>query len=95
MLDVTRRGFLVAPNGCRRKTLKRTFSYVGVPTHATLAVLLSSIALYATLLCILADAIYVRLRGTVIAEDTLRGDPCKVLFQDQLCLLKPLSSSGG
>jgi len=57
MLDVTRRGFLVAPNGCQRKIVKRTFSYAGVRTHATLAVLLSSIALYATLLCILAAAV--------------------------------------
>jgi hypothetical protein len=57
MLDVTRRGFLVAPNGCRRKIRKRTFSYAGGHTHATLAVLLSSIALYATLLCILAAAV--------------------------------------
>ena len=50
-------GFLVAPNGCQREIVKRTFSYAGVRTHATLAVLLSSIALYATLLYILAAAV--------------------------------------
>jgi hypothetical protein len=88
MLDVTRRGFLVAP---QRKIRKRTFSYAGVRTHATLAVLLSSIALYATLLCILAALLPEILRGTVIAEDILRGDPCSVHFQDQLRLPKPSS----
>jgi hypothetical protein len=31
------------------------------------------------------------LRGTVIAEDILRGDPCSVHFQDQLRLPKPPS----
>jgi hypothetical protein len=44
-------------NGCQRKIVKRTFSYAGVRMHATLAVFLSSIAFYETLLCILAAAV--------------------------------------
>ena|SRR6266487_4057366 len=43
--------------GCQREIGKRTFSYAGVRTHATLAVLLSSIALYPALLGILAAAV--------------------------------------
>jgi len=50
-------GFLAAPKVCRGKIVKRTFSYADVRTHAPLVVLLSSIALYAPLLCILAAAV--------------------------------------
>jgi hypothetical protein len=71
--------------------VKRTFSYAGVRTHAPLVVLMSSITLFTTLLCILAAALSEDLGGTVIAEDTLRGDLCSVHFQDQFPLFEPPS----
>jgi hypothetical protein len=52
--------------------VKRTFSYAGVLTQAILAVLLSSIALYAALLCTLPPLCCAHLRGMGIAEDMLR-----------------------
>ena len=45
---------------------------------------LSSNALYATPLGILALSVTSYLGGMAIAEDILRGDPCDVYFQDQL-----------
>jgi hypothetical protein len=49
--------FLPLLKACRGKIVKRTFSYAGVRTHAPPVVLMSSIALFATLLCILAAAL--------------------------------------
>ena len=50
-------GFLAAPKVCPGKIVKRTFSDADVRTHVPHVVLLSSIALYATLLCISAAAV--------------------------------------
>jgi hypothetical protein len=62
----------------------RTFSYAGVRSLATLAVLLSSIAMYAVLLCTSAAVTLCTFRGMGIAEDILRGSPCGLYFPEQL-----------
>src|SRR5215471_2720560 len=54
-------GFLAAPKVCRSKIVKRTFSYADVRTRPPLVVLLSSIALHATLLWHVSRRCYVKI----------------------------------
>lgn len=56
-------------------------------THTIFIALLSSNAPYPPLLDLLGAAVTQYLGGMAIAEDILRGDPCKLYFKDQLRFL--------
>ena len=65
-----------------RAGCERPVSYSVVRTHTIVAAVLSAVTLYGALVRLFITGVAQHFKGMVIAEDTIRGGPCRLCFQD-------------